>query len=80
MLHPMRTLLLVVLAFAAGFYADRWQHRPIVITLKPATHPAQEVIAPRDPRSPVYWEGGGGHFEHNDWPCTQPVIHCWWVT
>jgi len=80
MLCVMRKLLIlaVVTSFAAGFYADRWQHRPIVITLKSAVHQTQEVVAPRDPQSPVYWEGGGGHLEHNNMPCDQS--HCWWVT
>jgi len=77
MLSAMRTLFLVVLAFAAGFYADRWQHRPIVIQLKPAAH---RVIAPEGPNPPVYWKDGGGRLSQSNLPCVQSIILCWWTT
>jgi len=82
MLQAMRKLLLlvVVASFAAGFYFDRWQHRPIVLILKSAAHPAQEVVAPKDPRSPVYWEGGGGRLSPSNFSCVQSLAQCWWET
>jgi hypothetical protein len=77
MLCAMRTLLLVVLAFAAGFFLDRWQHRPIVIQLKPA---AVGVSAEKGPAPPEYWEGGGGRLVPSNFSCVQSLAKCWWTT